>query len=217
MNFPTKGRSRDGCLFSPWERTQCYDLGRLKLPERNIFLPGWDPGQDPWREWDYIVYSPGKSSFYEATFPDSVRFPIHPTIWRFLNFYNICSPNFLPMRGDVSSAYWWYGDSTGVICPLANLGVFTPYSKVQSQTRGGITLMQERDQGGPLVMSKEGRRDYSSYRETTGSSFRAWSLVMELHESQDHRAPQVNLTSILCHFIPKYHSSPLCNKCSSFF
>ena len=76
-------------------------------------------------------------TFYEAVFPAGLRFPIHPTIKRFLNFYNICPPNSPTTRDEVSSTCWWYGDFIGSTFPLTSLGALTPCLKVRSQTQGG--------------------------------------------------------------------------------
>ena len=38
----------------------------------------------------------GKVAFYEVVFPASLRLPIHPTIKRILNFYNICPAQLSP-------------------------------------------------------------------------------------------------------------------------
>ncbi|GFZ14653.1 hypothetical protein Acr_24g0008430 [Actinidia rufa] len=39
---------------------------------------------------------PGELAFYEAAFPASLRFPIHPTIRLILQFYNICPAQLVP-------------------------------------------------------------------------------------------------------------------------
>ena len=72
-------------------------IKRLRSPEGNLFFSSWDPGQDPWGGQVKIVYSPGQGSFLWSCFPCRLRLPIHTTIKRILNFYNIClaqlSPN----------------------------------------------------------------------------------------------------------------------------
>ena len=140
----------------------------------------------------------GEVAFYEAIFPASLRFSIHPTIRRILDFYNICPAQLSPNA-------WWC-----VICILViwryykrhlsfnEFSCLTHYSKVRSQTRGGFTYKRGR--------SKGGRIDFSSAREMIGSFFRAW-LRVKLYGSWGHGVPQVNLISILLYLL-KYIISP---------
>ncbi|GFZ15638.1 hypothetical protein Acr_25g0000470 [Actinidia rufa] len=41
------GEDPEMAIRTPLEKgAQCYDSGQLRSPEENVFLPGWDPGQD---------------------------------------------------------------------------------------------------------------------------------------------------------------------------
>ncbi|GFS43722.1 hypothetical protein Acr_00g0086540 [Actinidia rufa] len=94
----------------PWERLLEIEVPSSPTTKLNIMTQGdlnhlWETYSFPLGVWiripkngkTVLSASYGEVVFYEAAFPVGLRFPMHPTIKRILNFYDIClaqlSPN----------------------------------------------------------------------------------------------------------------------------
>ena len=143
-------------------------------------------------------------AFYEAAFHASLQLPIHPTIRKILNFYNIC-PAQLSLNAwrsvvCVLVVCHYYKGALSLNefrCLFSLFKTLKPNSGwLYFKARLGKTVVK-----GSPTMSRGGKGGYSSSWGTIRNFLQAYLERKEFRGSRDHGAPQVSLHFALCYFI----------------